>query len=171
MLSFFSLALIFSLFKISTAKGIKVICSNKEFSGQDNIAYKAAQLFFAETGIHGGAKIKITKKIPVAAGLGGGSADAAAVLLALNDLYDAKLDTCCLEEMAVRLGADVPFFIKGGTIRAEGIGEKLTVLEDFGKGYFVLLKADTKPSTAEMYKQLDALDYKKPNIDAFVDAN
>ena len=155
---------------VTQNKNIKVICSNKAFDGEDNIATAAAKLFFSETGISGGAKIKITKKIPAAAGLGGGSADAAAVLLALNDLYEAGLATEKLQELALKLGADVPFFIKGGTWRSQGIGEILTALKPFGKGCFLLCKADEKPSTAEMYKKLDSLNYIKPDIDGFISA-
>lgn len=139
------------------AEKIEVFCDNQgEISGEKNIAFKAATLFFEKTGICGGAKIRISKHIPLAAGLGGGSADAAAVLLALNRLFDAGLSEKEMEKMALSLGADVPFFIKGGTQRAEGIGERLTVLSDFKGGYFILAKAGEKPSTGEMYKRLDS---------------
>lgn len=137
-------------------KGITVICSDASLSGQDNIAYKAAQLFFCETGITGGIHIYIKKHIPCAAGLGGGSADAAAVLLGLDTLYKTKLSPETLNSMAAKLGADVPFFIKGGTQRAGGTGEILTPVCPLKKGYFVIAKADTKPSTKEMYKRLDS---------------
>lgn len=142
--------------KVKPSKDIKIKCNIKELENNDNIAYKAAELFFKESGIVGGATISITKIIPIAAGIGGGSADAAAVLLALNKLYSADLSDEKLEAMASRLGADVPFFIKGGTKRSEGIGEILTPLKDFNQGYFLLAKNDVKPSTGEMYKQLDS---------------
>ena len=141
--------------KIKPGKNIKIRCNIKELENSDNIAYKAAELFFKESGISGGAEISITKRIPLAAGIGGGSADAAAVLLALNKLYSAGLSDDKLHSMALSLGADVPFFIKGGTKRSEGIGEILTPLKDFEKGYFLLAKNDVKPSTGEMYKLLD----------------
>ncbi|MBR4973105.1 MAG: 4-(cytidine 5'-diphospho)-2-C-methyl-D-erythritol kinase [Clostridia bacterium] len=155
---------------IKPYKCITVKTFNKEISEQDNIAYKAAALFFKETGISGGAKIKIKKKIPLAAGLGGGSADAAAVLLGLDKLYETKLSVEQLEKMALTLGADVPFFIEGGTKRAEGIGERLTRLKPLRKGYFLLVKAEKKPSTAEMYKKLDGENHRKPRVDAAVTA-
>ena len=138
------------------AKEIIVKCNDGELNNEENIAFKAAKLFFEKTGISGGVLIKIKKRIPKAAGLGGGSADAAAVLVALNCLYNANLSDSQLENYAESLGADVPFFIKGGTQRAEGIGEILSKLDDMDFGYFVLAKGDTKPSTAEMYRKLDS---------------
>lgn len=151
-------------------KNITVKTKNKEILQQENIAFKAAELFFKETGVTGGTKIKISKKIPLVAGLGGGSADAAAVLLGLDRLYETNLSVDKLEKMALSLGADVPFFIEGGTKRAEGIGEQLTTLKPLTQGYFLLVKAEQKPSTAEMYKRLDSENYTKPDVDAAVAA-
>ncbi len=147
---------LFDTVTVSPAKDIKVMCNISGVSPEDNIAYKAAKLFFEHTNINSGAKINIKKRIPAAAGLGGGSADAAAVLMALNKLYNTCLTDETLEELALKLGADVPFFIKGGTQRAQGIGEILSPLPSFNKGWFVLVKEGTKPSTAAMYKELDA---------------
>ncbi len=140
---------------IRKAEKITVRCSTKELGGEENIAFKAAKLFFEETEISKGANIYIRKQIPEAAGMGGGSADAAAVLIGLNKLYKTELSDERLEEIALRLGADVPFFIKGGTRRAEGIGEVLSEIKPLEKTWFVLLKEDRKPSTAEMYRVLD----------------
>lgn len=156
--------------KIAPSKRIKIKCNIKELENSENIAHKAAELFFKESGIDKGAVIKVKKNIPLAAGLGGGSADAAAVLLALNKLYSAEISEERLESMALSLGADVPFFIKGGTQRAEGIGEKLTPLKSFEKGYFLLAKADKKPSTAEMYRQLDGENPIFIDTESFVNA-
>lgn len=142
--------------EIEKANEITIFCDNGDINGEKNIAYLAAVKFFKATNIVGGAEIKIKKQIPTAAGLGGGSADAAAVLVGLNKLYNANLSYDKLCEMAVTLGADVPFFIKGGCQRAEGIGEKLTVKNPLMNGYFVLAKGETKPSTAEMYKIIDS---------------
>lgn len=150
---------------VKKAKEITVICSDGSLSGEENIAYKAARLFFEKTGITGGAHIYIKKTIPAAAGLGGGSADAAAVLLALDKIYSTNLSYEVFCELALQLGADVPFFIKGGTQRAEGIGEILTEMKPFTAGYFVLAKADSKPSTGEMYRLLDSKEHK------FIDMN
>lgn len=156
---------------ITPTKGeITVICKKMPLKGEENIAYKAAKLFFGETEINKGAKIVINKNIPEAAGMGGGSADAAAVLIALNKLYGAGLSDERLEQLAVKLGADVPFFIRGGTQRAEGIGEILTPLKDFKKGYFVLAKCEKKPSTAEMYRRVDSENPPLPETDNFIKA-
>ncbi len=153
---------------VKPSESVSVKCKDSDLENKKNIAFKAAELFFKETGITGGAEIRIKKKIPLAAGLGGGSADAAAVLLALDRIYNTNLITEKFEEIALSLGADVPFFIKGGTQRAQNIGEKLTALKPFNKGYFVLAKADSKPSTAEMYKRLDSENHTKPDVDSAV---
>jgi len=154
---------------VKKSEEISVKCSEGEIAEKDNIAFKAAELFFEKTAIAGGAKIYIEKKIPTAAGLGGGSADAAAVLLSLDRIYKTRLSCEALCEMALSLGADVPFFIKGGTARAEGIGEILTPLKDFESGYFVLAKRDSKPSTKEMYRQLDSREYEEIDIERIVE--
>ena len=146
---------LFDLVEIEKADEISVICSNNDIVEKENIAYKAAVLFFSKTGISKGAKIQIEKNIPTCAGMGGGSADAAAVLVGLNRLYKTDLSDNDLCEMAVRLVADVPFFIKGGCQRAMGIGEVLSSHKHLEKGYIVLAKADKKPSTAEMYRIID----------------
>ena len=146
---------LFDTLEIEKANKIIVSCSNMDIDEKDNIAYKAAVLFFEKTGINGGAEIKIIKDIPTCAGLGGGSADAAAVLCGLNVLYNASLSEQMLCEIALTLGADVPFFIKGGCQRAQGIGEILTSHKPLEDGYILLAKADKKPSTAQMYRVID----------------
>lgn len=156
--------------KVYPSKKIKVICNDKGLNNEDNIAYKAAKLYFKETKINGGAIIKISKKIPQAAGLGGGSADAAAVILALDKLYETKLSKETFKKMALELGADVPFFIEGGTVRAEGIGEKLTKLESMKNVYILLAKAENKPSTAEMYKKIDEQGFFSKNTENLIKA-
>lgn len=138
---------------IEKSSEILVMCGN--LPQEENIAYKAARLFFEYTEIQGGCEINIEKNIPLSAGLGGGSADAAAVLLGLDKLYNTNLSYETLCNMAVKLGADVPFFIKGGCMRSEGIGEILTPASALKKGYILLAKADLKPSTGEMYRRLD----------------
>ena len=97
-------------------------------TGDKNVAVKAARAFYEELGAPGGAHIRITKRIPVCAGLGGGSADAAAVLTALNELHGGALGTEQLMSAALRAGSDVPFCLAGGTALAEGRGEVLTPL-------------------------------------------
>ncbi|MBQ2676130.1 MAG: 4-(cytidine 5'-diphospho)-2-C-methyl-D-erythritol kinase [Clostridia bacterium] len=144
---------------VTKAEEIKVTVSNMdELSGEDNIAYKAAAAFFEATEIDGGAAIKIKKRIPVAAGLGGGSADAAAVLTALNMLFDTRLSKDELCDIGLKIGADVPFCIVGGTQLAEGIGGILTPLPDLKDCAFVLIKNGEKPSTGEMYRRFDNLE-------------
>ncbi len=151
-------------------KKITVLCSNKELKGEVNTAYKAAKYFFEYTELKKGVFIYITKKIPESAGLGGGSADAAAVLLALDRLYKTNLTTKELEQIAVKIGADVPFFIRGGTMRAQGIGDILTEVSPLKSGYIVLVKAGTKPSTAHMYKMLDETQYSQPDVQKLITA-
>lgn len=143
--------------RCTPSEKIRIRFTDRQIPADNNMAYKAASLFFEETGIDGGADIKIKNRIPTSSGMGGGSADAAAVLMSLNTLYETKLSEKRLEEIGLRLGADVPFFIKGGAQRAEGIGEILTPLKSLEKGFFVLVKHGNKPSTAEMYSELDTV--------------
>lgn len=152
------------------SKKLTVSCKKIKLREKDNIAYKAADLFFSKTGITRGAKIKIRKRIPEAAGMGGGSADAAAVLVALDKLYKTDLSVKELEDMASGLGADVPFFIKGGTQRAQGVGDVLTPITCFNKGCFVLAKEGRKPSTAEMYRLADNENCPLPDTEALIEA-
>ena len=149
---------------IEKCRGIITDC--KGISAEENIAARAARLFCEKTGAEG-CKIKIEKRIPAAAGLGGGSADAAAVLAGLNRLYKTGISKTELCEIAVKIGADVPFLIAGGTARARGIGEKLTPLMPLKDCWFLL---EEKPSTAEMFSRLDSTDYIKPDIEKTVNA-
>ena len=124
-------------------------------TNEKNIAYRAAQLFFEESGIDGGVAIEITKRIPVAAGLAGGSTDAAATLIGLNRLYETNYSREKLMEMGLKLGADVPFCIARGTMLAEGIGEELTPLTPMPHTHVVLVKPPISVSTAVVYKSLN----------------
>ena len=146
-------------------KSDKIAVECGEFGGEDNIALKTAAAFFKASGINAGAEIKIEKRIPSAAGMGGGSADAAAVLVGLDKLYEAKLSYEKLLKIAVKLGADVPFLIRGGTARAKGIGEILEPIKPIGGCYFLIAKGESKPSTGEMFRLLDSADYNKPDIE------
>ena len=152
---------------IEKCRGIITDC--KGISAEENIAARAARLFCEKTGAEG-CKIKMEKRIPAAAGWGGGSADAAAVLAGLNRLYKTGISKTELCEIAVKIGADVPFLIAGGTARARGIGEKLTPLMPLKDCWFLLAKAEEKPSTAEMFSRLDSTDYIKPDIEKTVNA-
>ena len=123
--------------------------------GKENLAYQAAEVFLKKAGISSGVKIVITKNIPLAAGLAGGSSNAAAVLLGLNTIYETGLTPHKLAFMGAELGADVPFCVLGGTILAEGIGEKMTLLPPLPSLPVVLVKPDFGVSTASVYQQLD----------------
>lgn len=120
-----------------------------------NLCVKAAEVFFADTKIHGGAAILLQKVIPMQAGLGGGSADAAAVLRALRRLYAPDLSDGELERMAEKLGSDVPFCVKSRTALCEGRGERLTPLRKLPKLWYVIVKPEESFATGPMYSALD----------------
>lgn len=121
----------------------------------NNLVLKAAAALQAATGCTRGARITLKKYIPVAAGMGGGSSDAAAALRALRTLYAPDISDGRLETLAARLGSDVPFFIRGGTQLATGRGEVVSPLPPLTAGWFVVVKPDEGYSTAEMYRRLD----------------
>ena len=130
-----------SLYDVLTViKADKITVECGEMSGEKNIAFKAARLFFEHIETDGGAFIQIEKNIPEEAGLGGGSADAAAVLAGLDRIYNTGLSYETLKALAVRLGADVPFMLRGGTARATGIGEVLEPLPALWDCFFIIAK-------------------------------
>lgn len=149
---------LFDLVLVDQTKSGISISTNLRFlpTNEKNIAYAAAQTFFYKTGINGGCKIMIHKNIPVAAGLAGGSGNAAAVLQSLNMLYNTGLTNEQLCEMALELGADVPYCILGGTYLAEGIGEKLTPLPAMKKCVILMVKPPINVSTASIYNAIDS---------------
>jgi len=114
-------------------------CIEPSLQTPDNLVVQAAELLREVSGCQRGAKIKLEKRIPWGAGLGGGSSDAAITLLALSRLWKLKLTTSKLVELAARLGSDVPFFIHGGMALIEGRGEKVTLLAASASSWFVLL--------------------------------
>lgn len=120
-------------------------------AGPDNLALRAAQALQAQTGYRGGASIHLHKRIPVGAGLGGGSADAAGVLAGLNRLWETGLTQQELEALGLRLGADVPFCLRGGLQRAQGVGEKLTPMACGGLFWLVILQPCPGLSTREVF--------------------
>lgn len=136
--------------------GIEITC-NKPYVPTDerNLAYKAAKLFKDTFNITSGVSINIKKNIPVAAGLAGGSTDCAAVLKIMNKLFQVNADNKKLMELGVKLGADVPYCINGGTALCEGIGEVLTPLKPFKNHIIVLVKPPFGVSTKEVYKNFD----------------
>ena len=138
---------------------------------QRNIAWKAAEQFFSHCPCKGGARITLKKNIPVEAGLGGGSSDAAGVLKALNALYDNCLKDIQLFQIARRLGADVAFFLSGGTQLARGIGDELTMLPCLEGVDVVLVKPDFSVSTRWVYENFDPdLVEKRPDTSRLISA-
>ncbi len=137
-------------------EGIIITC-NKSFIPTDerNLAYKAAKLFLETYNIKSGVSINIIKNIPVAAGLAGGSADCAAVLKMLNDMFDINASEEELMKLGETLGADVPYCIKGGTALCEGIGEKITAIKSFENKIVILVKPPFGVSTKDVYKAFD----------------
>ena len=140
-------------------------------SDESNLCYKAAQLLQEEYGISQGITVTINKRIPVAAGLAGGSADAAAALLGINETFSLGLSGEELRKQAVRLGADVPFCIFKKTALSEGIGERLTELPPLPECTILLFTPDIPVSTASVYKKLDqtGIDV-HPDIDGMIAA-
>ena len=123
--------------------------------GADNVAVRAAQVFLARAGLTCGVHIRLHKRIPVCAGLGGGSSDAAAVLRALNRWKDYPLSVYALCELGAQIGSDVPFCVLCGTALAEGRGERLTKLPDAPEMFTVICKPDVCFSTPALYAKLD----------------
>ena len=135
----------------------------------NNLAYKAAQEFFRYTGINEGVHIDISKRIPVGAGLAGGSSNASAVLKAMNKLFNAGLSLKELCKIGVNIGADVPYCVLGGTRLAEGIGEKLSPLPKMPKCCIVLVKPSFSISTKAVYEKIDSCtDYLHPDTEALI---
>jgi 4-diphosphocytidyl-2-C-methyl-D-erythritol kinase len=125
------------------AHGVQLSCSDTTLPvDARNLVFRAAANFLAAAKISGGVKIQLEKKIPLAAGLGGGSGNAATTLLALNELFNQPLSLAKLDELAAALGSDVPFFLYGQPALATGRGEKVGLLENFpalrGKAFFLI---------------------------------
>ncbi len=152
--------------------GIEVKCDCRWVpSDERNIAYKAAKLFIDEFNVKKGVKINIVKKIPVSAGLAGGSADASAVLKGMARMFFPSLSQEDLLRLGKKVGADVPFCITGGTMLAEGIGEKLTELKPLPETYILLIKPRMGISTAWVYNNLNLSEIKeRPDMNALLEA-
>ncbi len=160
------------LIEKTDSDGIELILKNTDLpADQTNLAYRAAALLKEAFSISCGVRITLSKNIPVAAGLAGGSTDAAAVLKGMNQLFSLRLSCEELCEYGVKLGADVPFCILGGTALSEGIGELLTPLSPIPDCHILLVKPDVGVSTAQVYHDLDAVENPKhPQIDAQLSA-
>ncbi|HBA62506.1 MAG TPA: 4-(cytidine 5'-diphospho)-2-C-methyl-D-erythritol kinase [Lachnospiraceae bacterium] len=136
---------------------------------ENNIAYKAAALLMEEFHPEGGIEIRLEKYIPVAAGLAGGSSNAAAVLFGMNRMYGWNLTMEELMKRGVKLGADVPYCLMRGTVLAEGIGEKLTRLPAAPRCYVLLAKPPISVSTKTVYEKLDSREITNhPDIDGIL---
>lgn len=138
---------------------------------ENNLIHKAAKLLFEKGKVTEGVEITLTKRIPIAAGMAGGSTDAAAALVGVNRLFALGLTTDELKEIGVKIGADVPYCIEGGTALSEGIGEILTKLADAPDCYVVVAKPEISVSTKYVYENLHANELKyHPDIDGMAEA-
>jgi len=140
---------------LSSDRQIMIGCRGREIPADEtNLAYRAARDFMSCSGIKDGVSIVLSKNIPVAAGLGGGSSDGAAVLLALNHMYSNPLSEPELHSLALKLGADVPFFLMGGPCLATGIGEVLEPIPGWPESWYVIVTPLLQVSTAWVYRNL-----------------
>lgn len=155
-----------------TEKGIVLTTDSEELpTGGNNLICKAVKLMQETYGIREGVRIHLRKQIPIAAGLAGGSTDAAAAMKGMNRLFALNISTQRLMELGVAIGADVPYCILGGTALAEGIGEKLTRLMDMPDCFILAAKPDINVSTKYVYEHLDAQGINRhPDIDGMVKA-
>lgn len=141
---------------VRKAENRSMTCSDPTLTvGEDNLCLKAAKAFFGALGSDDGCFIELEKHLPREAGLGGGSSDAAAVLRALNRLYDGVFTTDELCKIGARIGADVPFCVVGGTMLAEGIGEILSPFPSLPDCHIVISGGVGKVSTPEAYRVID----------------
>lgn len=153
-------------------KGIALIVGDAPLPcDRDNLIYKAAEMLIEKFNISEGVEICLQKNIPIAAGMAGGSSDAAAVFRAMNRLFDLKMDLADMQKMGVKIGADIPYCIMGGTALSEGIGEILSPLPAPPKAYLLIAKPDIDVSTKFVYENLhaDTLRY-HPDIDGMTEA-
>jgi 4-diphosphocytidyl-2-C-methyl-D-erythritol kinase len=139
----------------ASARIIRVTCDHPLVPrGEKNIAYRAAEMLMQRVESEQGVYIRIRKRIPVGAGLGGGSTDAAATLIGLNRLLRLRLSTAKLERIALLLGADVPFFIRARPARARGIGERLHPIRKLARLWMVIVYPGFPVSTAGVFKHV-----------------
>lgn len=150
-----------------TESGIRLKIEGSKLPADDsNLVCKAARLMFETYGLEGGVDITLTKRIPIAAGMAGGSTDAAAAFRGINELFAAGATQEDLKRLGVKIGADVPYCIMGGTALSEGIGEILTPLPAPPQCHVLIAKPDIDVSTAFVYQNLHADTLKShPDID------
>ena len=151
---------------------VTLVTDNGEIpGGEDNLIVRAVRRMEYKYGIRRDLRITLKKNIPVAAGMAGGSTDAAAALRAVRDLFVPDVSDEELQKIGVTLGADIPYCVTGGTQLSEGIGEVLTVLPDAPQCGLVICKPPVGVSTGEVYKRYDSLeDVRHPDIDAQIEA-
>ena len=153
--------------RLAPAEDITLSCDDPSLQSPDNLAYKAAELLRQESGYTGGAHIVIDKAIPVSAGLGGGSSDAAATLRGLNELWQLHMTPAQIETIAAKLGSDVPFLLRGGTAIGLGRGERIRRLPPANVQWLVVVTpdvrhiGDTPSKTAALYGMLTPANYTK----------
>jgi 4-diphosphocytidyl-2-C-methyl-D-erythritol kinase len=136
-----------------TERGIVIQCDHPDVpEDENNLAYQAANLLFKEKDLKGGVRINIEKKIPVSAGLGGGSSNAAFTLKGINQLFDLQLSLQRLHSLASRIGSDVPFFLYSGQAIAKGRGEKIVPIKLYGDYWLVLICPNLMISTGRVYQ-------------------
>jgi len=145
--------------EVAAAKELVFTCSDPSLETPDNLVYRAARLLQAECGVRMGAALRLEKRIPVAAGLGGGSSDAGGTIVALNRLWDLRLSLAEQQRLAAMLGSDVPFFLTGGTALATGRGERITPLPPLPQHWVVLVPLPITLSTAAVYGSVIPSDY------------
>ena len=152
---------LFDTLTIRPSDEIKVLAEIEDLGTQDNLIYRAAMLLRETSGVSTGAEIRLDKQIPLAAGLGGGSSDAAATLLGLDRLWGLDLAEGELKELAAQLGSDVPFFLTGGTALVEGKGERVSDVKTPPTMWLVLALPDHRleNKTATAYKTLCLTDH------------
>lgn len=157
---------------LTDGEGISLECDTPSVPcDEKNLAYRATQAFVKKSGLKANIKIKLEKHIPSGAGMGGGSADAAGVLYALNLLTEEHYSNQELRELGLTLGADVPFLLLGGTARAQGIGEELTTLKPLPEWSLVILKGTESISTPAAYQAIDLLEHPEhPDTDSILKA-
>ena len=135
--------------------GLAFSCSDRELEREDNLCLVAARRFGEAAGVRVSGRLRLDKRIPAGAGLGGGSADAAAVLRLLQKRYASPLSERELLELAGNIGADVPFCLRGGKALCEGIGERITPMPDGKREAILLAKGEGSLSTPAMYRAID----------------
>lgn len=155
-------------------EGIRLFVDNSDIpAGEDNLAFRAAKVMQERYGIRDGLSIRLEKRIPVAAGMAGGSTDAAAVLRGLRDMFVPEVTDEELQKLALPMGADIPYCITGGTQLSEGIGEILTPLPKAPQCSLLVIKPDLFVSTGWVYKEFDGIpeeEVQHPDVDAMCEA-